>query len=945
MSEQSSIHVETDPLSPGPTEPAGAGDSSLTAKPPASDDSQSSVEHESAHDSANIPAPDQQTVISKKSPVGPGVGSRSPSPLEMGVTLEGENLGHFRLEKFVGGGGMGAVFRATDTMLDRIVAVKVLSCDQSDDEIRRRFRNEAQSAARLDHDNIARVHYVGEDQGWNYIVFEFIEGLNIRDLVYQQGPLPLEQAINFTLQVAEALEHAFHRDVVHRDIKPSNVLITPDGNVKLVDMGLARLHQVESGDGDLTASGVTLGTFDYISPEQARDPRSADVRSDLYSLGCTLYFMLTGQPPFPDGTVLQKLLSHTSDERPDPRLFRPELPEEVTNILARMLSKHPEERYQQPSALIGELLLLADQLGLHGATKGGTVWITPSERRLGFLERLIPILVGAAGLVAAVLLLDFYLSYGEKTSTGDAGSRATAPDVTGNENDDRSAADSQANDQPRSDQNTSEHPADLPSSNGDSNASPEERPAVGPVPEADSSDAKIEVATNTPNPLGELTQNMQPVDGVEPTFNKGGELAVADETSASLAVGMDAGASLGPGDLSSQDTVVVDPDGTEAPNGYLLAKNIKQAIRFAINSREISKIELRFDGPLEVDPMEIALSSFKNDLTISAGEREPGSYFSPQLVFRPSHDSEEKLLSIVGEGEMTWERVHFHVELPNDSSPDWSLFHLNAVRQLKLQNCTMTIVNFDQGSGGAHDKVSFFSIQPPKEEVAVLKPVIVLEYCIARGQATLVRVDQVTPLTLTWTQGLFVSSKVMLETGGAMMEPPSGSIQINLTNVTAIMYEGMCRIETETDRRRHLLLEINCRNSILRPSGHQIPLVEHIGVDEKEKAEGLLKFDAKFTYLPAPGDGLIWRRGTEKYSNDGSLKEDWFKSDSSNKPITTDLWQRTLPGGFDVHLQEERQFLTNTDINTMGQSFAGFDEGSLPTPPRRPRPLDATDAP
>jgi eukaryotic-like serine/threonine-protein kinase len=237
-------------------------------------------------------------------------------PAEMGRVLQGEKLGHFELIEFVGGGGMGAVFRALDTMLNRIVAVKVLSHEQSDDEeTLRRFKNEAQSAARLDHENIGRVHYVGEDSGWHYIVFEFIEGINLRDLVERDGPLPVADAVSFMLQLGDALAHAARRDVVHRDIKPSNVLITPEGKAKLVDMGLARLHQVEHADNDLTASGVTLGTFDYISPEQARDPRSADVRSDLYSLGCTFYFMLAGRPPFPEGTVLQKLLQHQGGRR------------------------------------------------------------------------------------------------------------------------------------------------------------------------------------------------------------------------------------------------------------------------------------------------------------------------------------------------------------------------------------------------------------------------------------------------------------------------------------------------------------------------------------------------------------------------------------------------------------------------------------------------------
>ena len=164
------------------------------------------------------------------------------------------------------------------------------------------------------------------------------------------------------------------RDVVHRDIKPSNVLLTAGNQVKLVDMGLARLHQVESSSDDLTASGVTLGTFDYISPEQARDPRSADVRSDIYSLGCTLHYMLTGQPPFPDGTALQKLIRHSSDEPPDVRIFRPELPPQVAELLARMLAKKPAKRQQSAPELIADISAVAQQLGLEGI-------IRPSARR------------------------------------------------------------------------------------------------------------------------------------------------------------------------------------------------------------------------------------------------------------------------------------------------------------------------------------------------------------------------------------------------------------------------------------------------------------------------------------------------------------------------------------------------------------------------------------
>ncbi|MCC7086637.1 MAG: serine/threonine protein kinase [Pirellulales bacterium] len=321
----------------------------------------------------------QQTIISRSPLVGSHPRGALPAA-EIGRLLEGERLGYFELHEFVGGGGMGAVFRALDTMLNRTVAVKVLSQEQSgDEETLLRFKNEAQSAARLDHENISRVYYVGEDRGWNYIVFEFIEGTNLRDLIERQGILPLATAISYTLQIADALAHASGRDVVHRDIKPSNVLITPDDRAKLVDMGLARLHQVEPTGNDLTASGVTLGTFDYISPEQARDPRNADVRSDIYSLGCTLYFMLTGRPPFPDGTVLQKLLQHQGDEPPDPRTFRNDLPSDLLPILRTMMAKSPARRYPSPAELCTDLVAFANRNGIPAVGSSGLMLLSTAE--------------------------------------------------------------------------------------------------------------------------------------------------------------------------------------------------------------------------------------------------------------------------------------------------------------------------------------------------------------------------------------------------------------------------------------------------------------------------------------------------------------------------------------------------------------------------------------
>jgi len=328
----------------------------------------------------------------------PPAAARMSTVAEIGRTLEGRFLGPYRLDRFVGGGGMGAVFRALDTTLDRVVAVKVLSRQQSnDDEMLRRFRNEAQSAARLDHENIGRVHAVGSDDGWHYIVFEFIEGTNLRDVVARQGPFDVGRTIDVTIQVAEALEHASQRAVVHRDIKPSNIIITPAGRARVVDMGLARLHQV-AGDHDLTVSGMTLGTFDYISPEQARDPRSADVRSDLYSLGCTMFYMLAGRPPFADGTMVQKLLQHQQDPPPAIEAIRPDVPRRVAAILRRLMEKKPRDRYQRPADLVADLVAAADDLGIELAaprTVPAAVPAAPRARRPGVH---LPWIVPLAGL-------------------------------------------------------------------------------------------------------------------------------------------------------------------------------------------------------------------------------------------------------------------------------------------------------------------------------------------------------------------------------------------------------------------------------------------------------------------------------------------------------------------------------------------------------------------
>jgi serine/threonine protein kinase len=282
-----------------------------------------------------------------------GTGSsvnRSPAT----VNIRGRRLAHFELEEPIGVGGMAAVIRARDTQLDRVVALKILPPQSAADPDQvRRFEREARAAARLDHENIARVYYCGEDQGLHFIAFEYVEGENLRDMIARRGRIPVPEATQYVLQVARGLAHAAERGVVHRDIKPSNIIVTASGVVKLIDMGLART--LEPSAAELTQSGATLGTFDYISPEQALDPRLADTRSDIYSLGCTFYHMLTGRPPTPEGTAARKLHFHQNERPVDPRYYNPEIPRELVLILGRMLAKEPHKRYQHPQELVEDL--------------------------------------------------------------------------------------------------------------------------------------------------------------------------------------------------------------------------------------------------------------------------------------------------------------------------------------------------------------------------------------------------------------------------------------------------------------------------------------------------------------------------------------------------------------------------------------------------------------
>ncbi|MBX9626461.1 MAG: serine/threonine protein kinase, partial [Gemmataceae bacterium] len=320
---------------------------------------------------------------------GPGssVVTVPPPPYVVGETpsLAGRRLGHFELIEAVGSGGMAAVLKARDQELGRVVALKILPPEAAADaEAVTRFKQEARAAARLDHENVARVYFCGEDQNLHFIAFEFVEGQTLRALIDRRGPLPAGECVRYMLGIAAGLNHAAERGVVHRDIKPSNVIVTPDGRAKIVDMGLARHLEAGSVNGGVTQSGVTLGTFDYISPEQALDPRRADARSDIYSLGCTFYHALTGRPPVPEGTAAKKLHAHQHEAPLDPRELNPAVPDDLAVVLSRMMAKDPARRYQTPLELIADLKAVAarHKVPLDGAVTDSAVKAVPAAARV-----------------------------------------------------------------------------------------------------------------------------------------------------------------------------------------------------------------------------------------------------------------------------------------------------------------------------------------------------------------------------------------------------------------------------------------------------------------------------------------------------------------------------------------------------------------------------------
>ena len=726
--------------------------------------------------------------------------------------IEGRSVDHFEIKEYLGGGGMGLVFRGYDTVLCRSVAIKILPRNGATSELIQRFQIEAKSAARLDHPNISRVFQVGTDEACDYIIFEYVEGDNLAQLVRRIGPLPLELGLRYSFQLALALQHAYQRGVVHRDVKPANVVVTDGGKLKLIDLGLARSPKQNERDESLTATGVTLGTYDYISPEQARDSRSADVRSDLYSLGCTMFFMFTGQPPYPQGTPIEKIIQHSSEKRPNPSDYRSDLPAGFNKITNKLLAIEPDDRFQRPAELIAEIQDFASKNNIPLLGYDENVIVKKIIQKPSWTQQLVPVLIPLILLIGFVLYLDAVDRNESVVNTTGVYEPRKSTRV----------------DSEDSNQLTDEE-TDL--SKGKTNdPSVQKKELKEPSPFANEN-TKQAIVKN-PNRAG-----VEPRDSSD--SKKGPSNNATNVTYDFIGVG--------------ESNVI--------PENGLPVKTLDQAFK-TINDTRINEIRI-FKEKVVLD-RQLTLNVNGSVLVTTATEK-------PVIVFvKPESIEKSANLKFRG-GKLSFKGLHFRFEvadvvgeITDTSVNSLSLFDFEDISSATFADCSMTIVNTDDESKLIYPNTSFIRMTKSSRsatdvsltEVVSNKPALSIKDCCIRGDANFVSMPVNMPLTFAFNNGLIVTSQRAFVFGEPdVVEEPSSEIELYLTNVTSVTNAGFLK-STASSSGNFLSIRLEANQSIFMYPEVDSALVQHDQMpDEFEKSQALMikGVDSFF-----PVNGTLW---------------------------------------------------------------------------------------
>jgi serine/threonine-protein kinase len=662
---------------------------------------------------------------------------------------------------------------------------------------------------------------------------------------------------------------------------------------------------------------VTLGTFDYISPEQARDPRSADVRSDIYSLGCTLHYLLTGQPPFPSGNAMQKLLQHQGDEPPDLARLNPSVPEGFARIVRKMLAKDPRRRYQDARSLIVDLSLLCTHLGIEFPSAGITLLmpVVPRWRRVA--DRVVPWLVPAAALVVTVIVLDRIWANRFGTFEG------WAPEV-------RRETD-------RGNSLATEGPAVAAKESG---SRPKQPSAVVPTvsPEVVEPQGPSIEERPPPEPAGTY---LAPGSGTGLKVAGSGELTPpAAATSGTHLAAKEAVASpnVSPPVAPARNVLVVDPtaDGSR-PYEFPTVKAAVEKLKGG------GTIELRYTGRSTESP--IKLAKLGNVLTIRAAEGH-----QPVLVFAPDTSSESLQMIALRDAQLKLINVALELVPPALSSRDsrWALVSL--VRSsIDLQRCTLTCT----WHGDLPDKVCFFQAEGDSPSGAMMMamempgteaspPSIQLTDCVARGGGEFVHAK--VPVRIRWTNGLAALSDALFASDMPMQ--PRGSSVIELSHVTARLGRGLCSLAGSPQQET----SISCNDCILLGSASgDAPLIQQQGGDTVTNLKNRLTWK---------GGGNLYElfptrwRITSDAGQESMDKEAWARHwGSGEAPAIHDAtlplgWVRLNPQGppTAVHEQVPRDFELRPESQASRRATdvgdIGFRIDDLPKPP----PAHAADA-